>query len=110
MCIRDRDGNVAPMDRICDLAEKYDALVMVDESHSAGVVGLTGHGVSEQYLSLIHILLGIFLKPFLLYFKCSCLHICTAPIPYCVCGNRRYWSCLLYTSNQLFSQLLHLSQ
>ncbi len=41
------DGNVAPMDKICDLAEKYDALVMVDESHSAGVVGPTGHGVSE---------------------------------------------------------------
>ena len=38
-----------PMDCICDLAEKYDALVMVDESHSAGVVGPTGHGVSEQY-------------------------------------------------------------
>ena len=43
------DGNVAPMDKICDLAEKYDALVMVDESHSAGVVGPTGHGVSELY-------------------------------------------------------------
>ena len=43
------DGNVAPMDRICDLAEKYDALVMVDESHSAGVVGPTGHGVAEQF-------------------------------------------------------------
>ena len=43
------DGNVAPMDKICDLAEKYDALVMVDESHSAGVVGPTGHGVAEQY-------------------------------------------------------------
>ena len=43
------DGNVAPMDKICDLAEKYDALVMVDESHSAGVVGATGHGVAEQY-------------------------------------------------------------
>ena len=41
------DGNVAPVDKICDLAEKYDALVMVDESHSAGVVGKTGHGVSE---------------------------------------------------------------
>ena len=41
------DGNVAPIDKICDLAEKYDALVMVDESHSAGVVGATGHGVSE---------------------------------------------------------------
>lgn len=41
------DGNVAPVDKICELAEKYDALVMVDESHSAGVVGETGHGVSE---------------------------------------------------------------
>ncbi len=43
------DGNVAPMDKICALAEKYDALVMVDESHSAGVVGATGHGVAEQF-------------------------------------------------------------
>ena len=43
------DGNVAPCDKICDLAEKYDALVMVDESHSAGVVGKTGHGVSEFF-------------------------------------------------------------
>lgn len=43
------DGNVAPMDKICDLAEKYDALVMVDESHSAGVVGATGQGVAEQF-------------------------------------------------------------
>ena len=43
------DGNVAPIDKICDLAEKYDALVMVDESHSAGVVGPTGRGVSELF-------------------------------------------------------------
>ncbi|MDY6418130.1 MAG: glycine C-acetyltransferase, partial [Bacteroidales bacterium] len=43
------DGNVAPMDQICDLAERYDALVMVDESHSAGVVGPTGRGVSEFF-------------------------------------------------------------
>ena len=43
------DGNVAPMDQICQLAEKYDALVMVDECHSAGVVGATGHGVSELF-------------------------------------------------------------
>jgi glycine C-acetyltransferase len=43
------DGNVAPMDRICALAERYDALVMVDESHSAGVVGPTGRGVAELY-------------------------------------------------------------
>ena len=43
------DGNVAPMDKIIELAEKYDALVAVDESHSAGVVGKTGRGVSELY-------------------------------------------------------------
>ena len=43
------DGNVAPMDKICERAEKYEALVMVDESHSAGVVGKTGHGVAEQF-------------------------------------------------------------
>ena len=43
------DGNVPPMDEICRLAEKYDALVMVDECHSAGVVGKTGRGVTEQY-------------------------------------------------------------
>ena len=43
------DGNVAPMDKICALAEKYDALVMVDECHSAGVVGKTGRGVSEHF-------------------------------------------------------------
>ena len=43
------DGNVAPMDKICDLAEKYDSLVMVDECHSAGVVGEHGRGVSEKF-------------------------------------------------------------
>lgn len=43
------DGNVAPLDKIMELAEKYDALVMVDESHSAGVVGHTGKGVTELY-------------------------------------------------------------
>lgn len=43
------DGNVAPMDKICDLADKYDALVMVDECHSAGVVGARGRGVAEQF-------------------------------------------------------------
>ncbi|MDR3269323.1 MAG: glycine C-acetyltransferase [Tannerella sp.] len=43
------DGNVAPLDKICALAERYNALVMVDESHSAGVVGATGHGVAEQF-------------------------------------------------------------
>ena len=43
------DGNVPPVDRICELAEKYDAMVMVDECHSAGVVGETGRGVTELY-------------------------------------------------------------
>lgn len=43
------DGNVAPMDKITALAEKYDALVMVDECHSAGVVGQTGRGVTELF-------------------------------------------------------------
>lgn len=43
------DGNVAPLDRIAELAVKYDAMVMVDESHSAGVVGRTGRGVTELY-------------------------------------------------------------
>ncbi len=43
------DGNVAPLDKIAALAEKYNAMVMVDESHSAGVVGKTGHGVTELF-------------------------------------------------------------
>jgi len=43
------DGNVAPLDKIVALAEKYNAMVMVDESHSAGVVGKTGRGVTELY-------------------------------------------------------------
>jgi len=43
------DGNVAPVGRICELAEKYDAMVMVDECHSAGVVGKTGRGVTELF-------------------------------------------------------------
>ena len=43
------DGNVAPLDRIVELADKYSAMVMVDESHSAGVVGKTGRGVTELY-------------------------------------------------------------
>ena len=43
------DGNVCPLDKIHALAEKYNAMVMVDESHSAGVVGKTGRGVTERY-------------------------------------------------------------
>ncbi len=43
------DGNVTPLDKIVALAEKYNALIMIDESHSAGVVGKTGRGVTEQF-------------------------------------------------------------
>jgi glycine C-acetyltransferase len=43
------DGNVAPLDKIYALARQYDAMVMVDESHSAGVVGNTGRGTTELY-------------------------------------------------------------
>jgi glycine C-acetyltransferase len=43
------DGNVAPMDKINELAKKYDALTMIDECHSAGVVGETGRGVTELF-------------------------------------------------------------
>lgn len=60
------DGNVAPMDKICLLAEKYDALVMVDECHSAGVVGETGRGVTEQFdvRGQVDIITGTFGKAF----------------------------------------------
>ncbi|MBB4036082.1 glycine C-acetyltransferase [Dysgonomonas hofstadii] len=43
------DGNVAPLDKIYELAQKYDAMIMVDESHSAGVVGHTGRGTTELF-------------------------------------------------------------
>ncbi len=42
------DGDIAKMDQICDLADKYDALVMTDECHSAGFIGKTGRGVPEH--------------------------------------------------------------
>ena len=43
------DGHIAPVDKIVELAKKYDAMVMVDECHSAGVVGKTGRGVTEHF-------------------------------------------------------------
>jgi len=60
------DGNVAPLDQIYALAQKYDAMVMVDESHSAGVVGKTGRGTTEQFnlRGKIDILTGTFGKSF----------------------------------------------
>jgi len=42
------DGLVAPLDKICDLADKYDALVMIDECHAAGFIGETGRGTLED--------------------------------------------------------------
>ena len=46
------DGVVAPLDKICDLADKYDALVMVDECHAAGFIGKTGRGTIEEKQAL----------------------------------------------------------
>src|SRR5699024_4590545 len=42
------DGLLAPLDKMCDLADKYDALVMVDECHAAGFIGQTGRGTLEE--------------------------------------------------------------
>ena len=60
------DGNVCPLDKIYELAQKYNAMVMVDESHSAGVVGKTGRGVTERYnlRGKIEILTGTLGKAF----------------------------------------------
>jgi len=60
------DGNVASLDKIYQLACKYNAMIMVDESHSAGVVGKTGRGTTEQYnlKGKIEILTGTLGKAF----------------------------------------------
>lgn len=60
------DGNTAPVGKIVELAEKYDAMVMVDECHSAGVVGKTGRGVSEHFniMGKIDIITGTLGKAF----------------------------------------------
>jgi glycine C-acetyltransferase len=60
------DGNVAPLRQIVGLAEKYNAMVMVDESHSAGVVGETGRGVTELYnlMGQVEIITGTLGKSF----------------------------------------------
>jgi glycine C-acetyltransferase len=60
------DGNVAPVDEIVRLADKYNAMVMVDESHSAGVVGKTGRGVTELYniMGKVEIITGTLGKAF----------------------------------------------
>jgi glycine C-acetyltransferase len=60
------DGNVAPLNKIVALADKYDAMVMVDESHSAGVVGEKGRGVTELYglMGRVEIITGTLGKSF----------------------------------------------
>jgi glycine C-acetyltransferase len=60
------DGNVAPLRKIVELADQYNAMVMVDESHSAGVVGDTGRGVTEFYnlMGRIEIITGTLGKAF----------------------------------------------
>ena len=56
------DGDIAKMDEICDLADKYDALVMTDECHSAGFIGKTGRGVPEYHnvMDRVDIITGTF--------------------------------------------------
>lgn len=58
------DGLVAPLDKICDLADKYDALVMVDECHAAGFIGATGKGTLEAkgVMGRVDIITGTFGK------------------------------------------------
>jgi glycine C-acetyltransferase len=60
------DGNVAPLKKIVELANQYNAMVMVDESHSAGVVGDTGRGVTELYniMGQVEIITGTLGKAF----------------------------------------------
>jgi glycine C-acetyltransferase len=60
------DGNVAPLNKIIELAGKYNSMVMVDESHSAGVVGETGRGVTELYnvMGQVEIITGTLGKAF----------------------------------------------
>ena len=58
------DGTIAQLDRICDLADKYDAIVMIDESHSSGFLGKTGRGAHEYrgVMGRIDIITGTFGK------------------------------------------------
>lgn len=60
------DGNTAPVDKMVELADKYDAMVMVDECHSAGVVGKTGRGVTEHFgiMGKVDIITGTLGKAF----------------------------------------------
>src|SRR5205085_6230919 len=58
------DGTIAQLDKICDLADKYDAIVMIDESHASGFMGKTGRGTHEYrgVMGRIDIITGTFGK------------------------------------------------
>ncbi len=58
------DGKIAPLDKICDLADKYEALVMIDECHSTGFIGKTGRGVHEYHnvMNRVDIITGTYGK------------------------------------------------
>src|SRR5690606_23410454 len=58
------DGRIAPLDKICDLADQYDALVMIDESHSTGFMGENGRGTHELHgvINRVDIITGTFGK------------------------------------------------
>lgn len=58
------DGYIAKLDKICDLAEKYNAIVMVDDSHSVGILGRNGRGTAEHYnvMDRVDIITGTFGK------------------------------------------------
>lgn len=60
------DGNVAPMDKIYALAQKYNAMIIIDESHSAGVVGKTGRGTTELFdlMGKVEVITGTLGKAF----------------------------------------------
>ena len=58
------DGYIAQLDRICDLADRYDAMVMIDECHATGVIGKTGRGTTEYrgVMGRVDIITGTFGK------------------------------------------------
>lgn len=57
------DGDIAPLKQICDLADRYGALVFVDEAHSTGFFGPTGRGTEEYFGKLIVVVACLFLGP-----------------------------------------------
>ena len=107
------DGNLAPLDKIYALAQKYDAMIMIDESHSAGVVGNTGRGVTEIFnlRGKIEIITGTLGKAFggLLRANRKSL-ICCASVPVRICSptpfhlwwQQRVSGCFKWLRNLMF--------